>query len=422
MKAVQRTLLTVVVGILASSTLLAQARGRMWGTVVDENGTPLVGVKITVVDNDLEKEIAQRETKKGGRYSVALVDATKVYTYRFELEGYQTHEETLKIPVQSNTRKDLTLYSWAYLRNNQPAKSGDAQRGPVAIPGDPVATAYNQGVAAMEEENYEEAEAKFSRAVELDPKLQVGHSALARLYLRLEKYDLAVQHAEQALEFNSEDEAALSVRYQAYDALGNKEKAQEAYETLATLTAPAVAAYNVGVDAFQAGNYEVARDRFAESVTIDSKLLPGFIALARTHFQLKEYDATIQVAEQVLAMEPDNVNALALRYDAYRQTDDEAGTRAALEALKAVAPERLTDSYYEKGVELFNANQMNEAQAAFLQVLEADPDHARSHYMLGLSYVNAGDNARAKEHLQRYLELDPDDVDAPTAREMLKFL
>jgi Tfp pilus assembly protein PilF len=42
--------------------------------------------------------------------------------------------------------------------------------------------------------------------------------------------------------------------------------------------------------------------------------------------------------------------------------------------------------------------------------------------MLGLCYVNSGDNAKAKEHFSRFLELAPDDPDAGTAAEMVQYL
>jgi hypothetical protein len=37
-------------------------------------------------------------------------------------------------------------------------------------------------------------------------------------------------------------------------------------------------------------------------------------------------------------------------------------------------------------------------------------------------FINTGDNAKAKEHLQTFIELAPEDNDAATAKEMLASL
>ncbi len=42
--------------------------------------------------------------------------------------------------------------------------------------------------------------------------------------------------------------------------------------------------------------------------------------------------------------------------------------------------------------------------------------------MLGLCYVGEDNKEKAKEHLGKFLELAPNDPDAGTAQEMLKYL
>ena len=41
--------------------------------------------------------------------------------------------------------------------------------------------------------------------------------------------------------------------------------------------------------------------------------------------------------------------------------------------------------------------------------------------MLGLVYVNTGDSAKAKEHLQKFIDLAPDDPEVATAKQMLDY-
>ena len=75
-----------------------------------------------------------------------------------------------------------------------------------------------------------------------------------------------------------------------------------------------------------------------------------------------------------------------------------------------------------KGVALFNASKATEAIQVFERALKVDPTLAKTHYMLGLSYANSGDTAKAREHLAKFLEMAPNDENAATAKEMLTYL
>jgi len=54
--------------------------------------------------------------------------------------------------------------------------------------------------------------------------------------------------------------------------------------------------------------------------------------------------------------------------------------------------------------------------------ITADDKFAPAYYELGMLCVRAGKNADAKTNLLKYLELDPTGKDAPTAKEMLKYV
>ena len=72
--------------------------------------------------------------------------------------------------------------------------------------------------------------------------------------------------------------------------------------------------------------------------------------------------------------------------------------------------------------ESYDANDMGEAEKRFKKVLQVDPNHPHSHYLLALIYVNEERTEEAKHHLERFIELAPDDPEAATARELLAYL
>jgi regulator of sirC expression with transglutaminase-like and TPR domain len=65
---------------------------------------------------------------------------------------------------------------------------------------------------------------------------------------------------------------------------------------------------------------------------------------------------------------------------------------------------------------------MATAKERLAHVLEIEPSHAPSHYLLGLILMREGAKREARSHLERFLALAPDDPDAPTARDALTHL
>ena len=127
------------------------------------------------------------------------------------------------------------------------------------------------------------------------------------------------------------------------------------------------------------------------------------------------------MAEKVLELDSDNVNALKIRYDARRGLGDEDGARHALGALVEADPGWAATDLFNHAVDLYNSDEMQGAAAALARVVEANPADAKARYLLGMASYNLGDMTAAKEHLHAFVELAPDDPDAAVAREMLKY-
>jgi tetratricopeptide (TPR) repeat protein len=76
---------------------------------------------------------------------------------------------------------------------------------------------YKEHEQLKRDGNYEAAIGKLEELLKQDEKHVLAHLALSVLYPKLEKYDLAVQHAEKAVEIEPEDTfnwTALSTTYQ----------------------------------------------------------------------------------------------------------------------------------------------------------------------------------------------------------------
>ena len=139
-------------------------------------------------------------------------------------------------------------------------------------------------------------------------------------------------------------------------------------------------------------------------------------------FKTKRFDEAAKAAERILVLDPGNPEALRVRYDSYVGLGDNDKIFEALVALGAVDQPFVTSTLLESAGKLYNAGDTANAAKMFSKVLEVDPKHAESHYYLGLIAVQKGDNATAKQHLQKFIELAPDHKDAGTAKEMMAYL
>jgi len=310
----RRHVAVVVVALVAVAAELAAAgAARIWGSVRDSSGEPVAGVKITVTLFGVESFRLEATTGARGEYEIALVDATRTYAYAYEKAGFQAQHESLKVAVGSNERHDVELLTPSEAERRLPA-------GRDATPAERAVLAFNRGVEATETGDRAQAVARFEEAVRLDPRLAAARSALA--VLRLEE---------------------------------------------------------------------------------------------------SQWTAAAEQAEAALALEPADAQALRVLFTVYFELGDEPRWRAAAQRLAALAPAAAAVALYDRGTAAFDAGDADAARRLAESAVAFDASHARAHYLLGLCLAGT-DAARAKEHLETYLRLAPDDVDAATAREMLRYL
>ncbi len=185
----------------------------------------------------------------------------------------------------------------------------------------------------------------------------------------------------------------------------------------------AVAAFNEGVGKLKAEDKQGALVKFEEALKLNPDLIEAHSVLADLYVELKKYPQAIAAAERVLQAKPNDPAALTALYDSAVATGDKAKAESTLAAMTGGAPGRDTAvRLLNKGVADFNENRMPEALAAFQNAEKADPSFPKTQYMLGLTYVNLDDKAKALEHFAKFLEMAPTDENAETAKAMLEEL
>ncbi len=408
----------ILVGLMVLLTVgpaMAIKKGRLIGKVLDPDGNPIVDVTITATCEEVSSFNKVVTTNKKGIFKLDFTHVDVIYRLVFEKEGFMTFESEQDWRLEGTARDDFTMY---------PGTATIAQ-GPVISTSNKAIFAFNQGVEAFNDKDYATAEVRFKEALEHDPDLNPAWGGLSRIYVKRKEYAPAVEAAEKAIALGSTDEEIWRMRWEAYRGLGDDAKALEALEELKEAGVRAEEAkriYNDGVKLVKQGDPAGAFEQFKRALQIDPNLTKALLAMATVALELDHNAEAGEAAQSILKFDPHNAKALKIRYNAALNLGDEPMIIEALIDLAAIEPTISRDSLLKLAFESYDANDMENAEIRFLKVLEVAPDHALSHYLLGLIYVGEGANDKAKEHIERFLQLAPDDPEAGSATELLRFL
>jgi tetratricopeptide (TPR) repeat protein len=429
---------------LAAGPAFAIGQGRLLGQVNDEAGAAVAGVKVILTTPEIKTYRQEKTTDARGQFSIIILDATRQYQIRFEKEGFAPLEQPLKIKIEETTKESYTLHKGSAQGSAAPAGAA-ASSGAGASPGSAGATgdkaadaaalqalkgkndavlAYNAGVASLQAKDLAAATASFEKAAGLDPTLAPAQAVLADVYLEQHKNAEALAAAERYLALEPGKPRGLRLRYDALKGLGDRARARQALDALIAADPghdTAVRVYNEGAEAQRAGNFESAVADLRRAVELDRNLDAGYAGLANLYLSHQRYKEALALADQWLAVRPQGNEPLTVRYQALAGLKDPRAkeAKAAMEAVKST---QTPEAAFNQGVTLYNTGNIADATAAFEAAARAKPEFARAHYMLGLCYANANDAAKAKQHLQEFVRLAPNDPDAASAREMLKYL
>jgi len=413
----KRTLAWLLVLIWTVAGLAFAARqGRLIGKIVDPEGKPIPGVTVTTTSKDIPHFQDVETTDKKGMFTVDFSQVDVTYVYRFDKPGYQTMQVEQKWELVGSQ-----LFTWTMSPGQSAALVGSA---PIST-SQPAIAAFNAGVAAVKAKDEATAEAKFKEAVADDPNFRQGWEALSAVQLDIGRNQEAAEAAEKAIALGSTEPAVLTARWQAYRNLGDDAKAAQAQKDLERIgrqTEEAKKVYNEGVAASKAGDFAGAFAKYQEALTLDPNLLLAQLGLATAALKIGKFAEADAAAESVLKADPKNEAAIRVRFNACLGLGDKNKLAEALIGMAAVEPVKARDGLLRLAFDAYDANDMALSKQRFNEALTIDPNFAQAHYYLGLINVSLGLSAEARTHFERFIELAPNDPEANSAREALKYL
>ena len=194
----------------------------------------------------------------------------------------------------------------------------------------------------------------------------------------------------------------------------------------AAKTAALKRTFEEGVTASRAGNHDAAITSFQAAAELNPSCYDCYYNIAFSESQKKEYGKAEAAYRKAIELKADYAEAysgLANVYNAMRKFEEASAASAkAMELSASVAGAAgggNADAMFNQGVIFWNAGKIPEAKKQFEGAIAANPNHAESHYQLGMALVNEGNLAGAATEFETYLKLAPSGPNAATAKGIL---
>lgn len=179
----------------------------------------------------------------------------------------------------------------------------------------------------------------------------------------------------------------------------------------------AIEAYNAGVVAFEAGDYEAARSSLGEALASDPDLAAALLGLAQVELRLDHPAEAASRIEQYLAQRPDDEKAHRLAFEAYRALSDADGMARAKAALAGSgSAAALARDVFNEGAAAFKEGDLATAKARFEEALALDPTLAEAATGIAAVLYQQKEYADAAAAAAALLEREPDDANARRLR------
>jgi tetratricopeptide (TPR) repeat protein len=298
------TALAVLVAVAMASPVSAQSTGMCKGKVVDKDGKPVEGAKITISFKDgISRNYEVKTNKKGEFIQIGLPPGNYKVTAEKEKLGAQSFDARVRLGEAAEINFALTPgAAGVSMTKEEVAKATNVKR------------LFDEGVAASRTNDHDTAIAKFTEATQLLPGCFDCYYNIGFAYAQKKEYDKAEESFKKALEIKPEYVEAYNGLATIYNAQKKFDQAQQASQKAAELAAAAGPAaggggvdalYNQGVIAWNAGRAEDAKKAFEEAIKVNPDHADSHYQLAMCFVNLGKLPEAAAMFEKYLQLAPE---------------------------------------------------------------------------------------------------------------------
>jgi tetratricopeptide (TPR) repeat protein len=298
--------------VLVVSVSFAQegrGRGRIRGSVEDESGKPLVGVKIIAESVDHGTKFESKSSKKGTWAIGGLGSGFFIITTEFE--GYEPHMEKYEVSQ--------------FIVNNPPINIVLKKKEEVLASESGIdATLVNEGNQLFSEKKYAEALAKYKEFLETNPNLYQVHINVGNCYKELGELDSAIAAYQTMLDKTTEEKGsfegdqnaarALAGLGQVYIEKNDIEKAMDyLQQAFSIFPDDENMAFRLGEILFTQAKAAEAIVYYDKAIAIKSDWAPPYRQKGYAYLNLADYKRAVESFKKFLELAPNHPQASTVR-------------------------------------------------------------------------------------------------------------
>lgn len=322
-----------------------------------------------------------------------------------------------------------------------------------------IKTYLNRSSLRVELEDYQGAIADCNAVLNINPNLPKAYLIRGLAHSELAEYSTAMEDYNQTLKINPNLAEVYVNRGLNRTALGDYQEAIADFNQAIQLNPNYTLAYlNRGYTRLQVGDNWASLEDFDQALSLDpvsakaffsqmapafsnelgavedetQQLIQGLIIQGNLRYESGDYQAALNAFNQVLNLDPNNIEAYNRRSTVRSALRDYEGALEDLDkatnlslsnelslqptAVATVGPS--AKDYYHRGVEKLQTKDFQGAIEDFNQVLQMNGNDATTLTCRGFAYRRLGDNQRAIEDLQAAAKLFSEQGDVKSSQEI----
>jgi tetratricopeptide (TPR) repeat protein len=164
--------------------------------------------------------------------------------------------------------------------------------------------------------------------------------------------------------------------------------------------------FDKGVELFNLGQFDEALTEFNAALAVDPKQ-PGIQArVGDCYAKLNKNEEAVAAYDKAIELEPNDGSLYALKGVALGRLGKTAESQEMFRKSAELDPKGAGLNFYNLGVTLYNAGDMEKAADAFKQSVASDANYAESYYLLGMSLSGSEASfADAIAAFKKYIEI-----------------
>lgn len=261
-----------------------KGKGRMQGSVYDEKGNPLEGVKVKLFSVKTQSGF-ETVTDSKGKWKASWIRGG-TWNIDFEKVGYETKKISADI---SGLRRNPPIITKIKEMPNRKEMKG-------FVVAEEIKEDLTKGNKLYDEEKYEEAKIVYEGILEKHSDAYIINISLGNCYFQQERYDQAEEFYQKVLEIDPKNYEALIGIGNGYANLGESEKSLEWYRRIEfeKINDPNVL-FNIGAIYYDNSQYKEALKYYKRALEIHENFTDAIYQLGLVYLALgNNQDALIE--------------------------------------------------------------------------------------------------------------------------------